>query len=517
MGFIIFKIYLLRFTDEKIYMKGPLHIIKPLVFRLGIIFFMIFSPVAKAQIPDPLSPLLRAVDINIGETIQVELHDGTAAVVELLSVEPYTDSVFDAVREVKVTLRVNGEENVILSGNYHLPVTLGRIQVDCPVTKDYMTRATMDWWGLEKDARLRLWPAGSPYIWPGSLVYPVNQKWLASFSQFSNEPVVGEPRPDGKIYYHAGLDFGGAEDMVEVYAATDGVVVSVRGEVFADEPDNPIKPRYDVVYLRDARGWYYRYSHFDSIDPDLKVGKRVRAGQMLGMLGKEGGSGGWSHLHFEIISRQPSGSWGTQEGYAFLWQAYRRQFDPEILAVARPHKVIQTGETVTLSAGNSWAKNNILNYKWTLSDGTAKSGKEVALTYDQAGTYSEIVKVSDQEGNYDYDFAVVKVFEKGKKGMEGIPDIHATFYPTMGIGPGDKVFFQVRTRWETEGYDVWNFNDGSKPVTVKSNIETDNHAKVGYAITSHRFKEPGDYLVNVKRNTSNGPATARLYVKVEAR
>ena len=42
----------------------------------------------------------------------------------------------------------------------------------------------------------------------------------------------------------------------------------------------------------------------------------------LGRSGKEGGSGGWSHLHFEIVSRQPSGEWGTQEGFAFLWEAY---------------------------------------------------------------------------------------------------------------------------------------------------------------------------------------------------
>jgi hypothetical protein len=41
----------------------------------------------------------------------------------------------------------------------------------------------------------------------------------------------------------------------------------------------------------------------------------IRRGQRLGRLGKEGGSGGWSHQHFEIKSRQPSGKWGTQEDY----------------------------------------------------------------------------------------------------------------------------------------------------------------------------------------------------------
>src|SRR5690606_7924820 len=147
--------------------------------------------------------------------------------------------------------------------------------------------------------------------------------------------------------------------------------------------------------------------------------------------------------------------------------AYIREFDPDVLAVARPHKVIQVGEETILSAENSWAKNGIQGYEWTLTDGTSKNGMEVAQTYGKPGTYSEIVKVTDEEGNYDYDFAVVKVYERGSKGEEGLPDIHATYYPTTGIKAGEKVFFQVRSRWETEGFDVWDFGDGSDSVTVK--------------------------------------------------
>lgn len=485
------------------------------IFKLALSVVTLFTIATVVQAGDPLKPLLRAVDMNIGETREIELHDGSAAEVEVLGVEPINDSVFGAVRQVKVIIRVNGLQATIYSGNYQLPVTVGNVQIDCPVTLDYMKRAHINWWGLEKDVRLRLWPAGSPFAWPGSFVYPVSQKWLASFTQYSNEPVLDSSPPDmnKKIYYHAGIDFGGAEDMVEVYAATDGVVVSVRGNVLEGEPEGPISPRYDVVYIRDDRGWYYRYSHFDSIVPELQLGQRVRSGHKLGMLGKEGGSGGWTHLHFEIVSKQPSGKWGTQDSYAFLWEAYRRQYDPDLLAVARPHKVIRKGETTTLSAGNSWAKNAIVSYEWKLSDGSTRSGKEIDLKYSRPGTYSEIVKVTDSKGNYDYDFAVVKVYE-GSKGEDVLPDIHATFYPTMNIRAGEKVFFQVRSRWITEGYDVWDFKDGSDPVTVKSNIETDNHAKVGYSISSHRFTKPGDYLVNVHRKSPRGTATAHLYVKV---
>lgn len=470
------------------------------------------------SVKDPdyvMIPLVRTVDLDVGDITEVELHDGSVAEVELLNVDPMKDSVMGAVREVRVTIAVNGETMTNNSGNYHLPVLIGGVQVDCPVTLDYMELSNTDWWGLEKDVRLRLWPGGSPYVWPGTFVYPVKQKWLASSkTQFSNEPVRGSPRADGQIYYHAGIDFGGAEDMVEIVAATDGVVVSVRGDVLESEPEgNPIRERYDVVYLRDVRGWYYRYSHFDSIESNLEVGDRVRAGQKLGMLGKEGGSGGWTHLHFHIESVQPSGKWGVQEAYAFLMEAYQRQYEPEILAIARPYKTVLIGEPAIISGANSWAKGEITDYEWTLSDGSVASGVEVERVYENPGTYSELLKVTDAQGNYDYDAATVMVFSEAN--LEARPHrIHAAYYPTQEIKPGDKVYFHVRSRGTSEGFDVWDFDDGSELVSVKSDIETGNHSKVGYAMVTHRFEDPGDYLVKVKRETSEGTATAHLYVKV---
>jgi hypothetical protein len=78
------------------------------------------------------------------------------------------------------------------------------------------------------------------------------------------------------------------------------------------------------------------------------MGSRVKMGQRIGVLGKEGASGGWSHLHFGITSRQPSGRWGTQEAYAFAWEAYVRENKPDLIAVARPHHFIRAGDTITL-------------------------------------------------------------------------------------------------------------------------------------------------------------------------
>ena len=71
-------------------------------------------------------------------------------------------------------------------------------------------------------------------------------------------------------------------------------------------------------------GGRHEHGHLAAVDPAVRLGDRVRRGTRLGALGKEGGSGGWSHLHFDIKSRQPSGMWGTQAAYGFVWEAYQR-------------------------------------------------------------------------------------------------------------------------------------------------------------------------------------------------
>ena len=92
-------------------------------------------------------------------------------------------------------------------------------------------------------------------------------------------------------------------------------------------------------------------------------------GQFLGLVGKEGATS-WSHLHFDIAGRQPSGKWGIIEGYAFLWEAYQNKYHPKLLAVARPHHVAAVGESVVLDGGRSWsADGTIASYQWTFTDG----------------------------------------------------------------------------------------------------------------------------------------------------
>jgi murein DD-endopeptidase MepM/ murein hydrolase activator NlpD len=463
-------------------------------------------------------PLFRAVDLDVGATARVELSNGKTATVKLLSTSETRGHVRSAIRDARVELEINGMHTILSCGNYRLPVTVGSVQVDCEITKAYYSNSNYEFWALTKDARLRLWPAGSPYMPPGSFVYPVRQRWFASRTQMANEPTYvdgGERVSQRKIYYHSGLDIGGAEGLVDVLAATSGQVVGIGKTMLASEKESArLAPDHDdTIWVRDDRGWYHRYTHLFSFDPSVKLGQRVEMGQKVGTLGKEGGSGGWSHLHYEILSRQASGKLGTLEGYAFLWEAYQRQYHPHLLAVARPHQAVLTGETATLDGSRSYSESHIARYEWTFSDGRTASGPTAERTYSQPGTYSEILKITDDRGRTDYDFETVNVLDA--QNPEQIPpSIQAAYWPTMGIAPGASVTFKVRTFGTTDGEEIWDFGDGGAART-RSDGDIVPLAKDGFAITTHVFEKPGDYLVRVERaNRLGSKATAHLIVHV---
>jgi len=479
------------------------------------------TTLAFAAAPEPtLTPLRKVIELAVGEKADVAFADGTTATVKLLGIDATTDSLDSGVREGRARLEVNGHQATLISANYTLPVTVGGVRIDCPITRSWYASTNADRWGLGKDARLRLWPATGPLLGPGTFVYPVRQRWFASDTQMANEPVFVDAGERGrkKLYYHSGLDFGGVEGRVEVLAATDGLVVSAGGKTLDEhKTDTPVGARYDVVYVLDARGWYYRYSHMKEIDEAVRPGVRVTMGQRIGLLGKEGGSGGWTHLHFEIKTRQPSGKWGTEEAYAYAWEAYVNQYHPPLLAVARPHRFVAVGEVVTLDAARSRAfGSQIDRYEWTLTDGTRAIGPTVRQTYTEPGTYSEIVKVTDTRGHAAWDFCVVQVVDP--KALDNLPPtVHPAFAPTQNVKAGDPVTFTVRSFRTKPTGEVWDFGDGSPQVKVTSDANANVHNPKGYGVTVHRYAKPGDYIATARHTAPNGyTATGRVWVHVEA-
>ena len=110
---------------------------------------------------------------------------------------------------------------------------------------------------------------------------------------------------------------------VPLYAVADGVVVAER----TDLPDNtPLTPKRAVRISKDTIGGNYVvlnighnrfafYAHMRPHSATVKVGQRVKAGEILGRLGDSGNSDA-PHLHFHIVNG-PSFLFADGEPYAF--------------------------------------------------------------------------------------------------------------------------------------------------------------------------------------------------------
>ena len=90
---------------------------------------------------------------------------------------------------------------------------------------------------------------------------------------------------------HEGVDLIAASGNF-VYAVTDGTLTRRAW-------DQPGGLSGNAWWLTAADGTYYFYAHLSDFAPGLKVGSRVRAGEIIGFNGTTGSSA-TPHLHFEI-------------------------------------------------------------------------------------------------------------------------------------------------------------------------------------------------------------------------
>ena len=178
--------------------------------------------------------------------------------------------------------------------------------------------------------------------------------------------------------------------------------------------------------------------------------------------------------------------------------------------------MLMQDDSTTLDGSRSWTANGeIAKYEWMFSDGTHAQGAQVKHAYSQPGFFHETLKVTDAAGNIDYDFVVIKVVSKAQSDKYPI-GLHAAYWPSFGIKSGDPVTFKVRSFGaapDDESNEFWDFGDGSEKVSVHSDGNQNKLAEDGYAITQHRYKKPGHYVVTVKRKFSNGQ-TANYHLQV---
>ena len=117
--------------------------------------------------------------------------------------------------------------------------------------------------------------AATPSIWPA-------HGWLSGTFGGRSDPFTGEPG------FHQGLDIS-TEKGQPVYATADGVVESAS---YTGDYGN-------LIVLDHGFGLTTRYGHLSAFG--VKVGDRVKRGEIIGYVGSTGRSTG-SHLHYEVLA-----------------------------------------------------------------------------------------------------------------------------------------------------------------------------------------------------------------------
>jgi murein DD-endopeptidase MepM/ murein hydrolase activator NlpD len=114
---------------------------------------------------------------------------------------------------------------------------------------------------------------------------PVDAARITSGFGMRFHPVLGYTR------MHQGIDFG-ASTGTPVYAAGDGVVDEIK---WANGYGHWLR-------LRHSAGWATGYGHLSAYARGLRVGQRVRQGQVIAYVGMTGIATG-PHLHYEVMNR----------------------------------------------------------------------------------------------------------------------------------------------------------------------------------------------------------------------
>lgn len=146
--------------------------------------------------------------------------------------------------------------------------------------------------------------------------------------------VVDSWHPNG----HRGTDMNGFPSGREYVAVYDGTIALVRtsailGNVVVLKVDN-------APWQKETKTVYFGYSHM--VKPcHLKVGTKVKAGDVIGYAGTTGSASSGVHLHF-TMSLILEGVFGGKvyDGYAYVTRRIKQQTVPKSLPKSIPAPAI---------------------------------------------------------------------------------------------------------------------------------------------------------------------------------
>jgi hypothetical protein len=234
----------------------------------------------------------------------------------------------------------------------------------------------------------------------------------------------------------------------------------------------------------------------------------VKRGRKLGLLGRKGGSGNFSHLHVGVYLSTADLASGRNcrnlNLYPWLMEAFHKASGRTLFAVARPHHAVHTGEVVKFDGTRSLSYGSkIKSFRWEFHDGTSVNSTRAERVYDRPGTYMAALWVEDERGRRDVDFCKVKVYSKDKV-EDVMPILFLTYSPSRELRAGQTVYFRGWPQGEDAGDIRLDFGDGRV---------IENYAP--YSEVSHSFRSPGIHIVTAATSAAGVSVTQKVKVIVE--
>ena len=481
--------------------EGRLRFEGPFLFRDGITHHLVEIEIAVAEPEHKVTPdqaarikysTQRFIYLDPGESCSFQLKNGAERQIRLVSVKEYEDPVVHLTRRADVEVEIDGKPIELTCAPYGMPTEAGGVRV--------LADTTSAWLETAKRVQFSLWDASDPIVDTAFFCFPLPGYRLFSHGmQAYNEPVHLGRRdgdPKGQRFHHNyGVDLAGYEGRQKVLSCIDGTVVQTN-------------PEEGDLSVRDDRGFVLYYGHLDSILPEIRVGTPVKCGQWVGMLGRRGASGNFSHLHVGAFLSESAMAEGRLSRnlnlYPWLVAAYQQESGTSLYAVARPHKTALTGDKVLFDGSSSMAfKSTITSFKWEFHDGTTAEGPRAEKVYEKPGCYAAALWVTDDRGGHDVDFCTVRVYSPSAP-EDAVGTLFVTYIPSAQVHVDRPVNFRI-----------WPQGMGAESIQVDFGDGTILRDYRPYSAITHKFKKSGIHIVTVSGRAGGLPVTQKVKVVVE--
>jgi hypothetical protein len=338
---------------------------------------------------------------------------------------------------------------------------------------------------------------------PGNFVFPIAKyRWRASTFNNTWSALVAY----NLVYYHHGEDYAAVPDKLDVLAALEGKVVISPFEDWNEYGSNSLAILHPSGYLM-----MYGHMNIGSINPKLRRGYEVVAGEKIGQVGRT-----WldeetaqPHLHVGLQRSEAINKYGIEDldtfsVYPMLTSAYFKMYPDSVLPVAGGYRFTVPDKQIELDGSLSLARpgRKIISYSWKLHNQVTINQCCLKMVYDQPGLYSEELIVKTDDGGEDRDFAHVRVYDPSQGRNIGYGDLY--YFPNREVAINQPVLFWIRLV-NIKGHPSIDFGDGSANQEVEAESEC-----------FHVYTTPGMFTVTLRAvGVSNDPVTIKTRVVIE--